>query len=325
MNRLLRSRIGQILTIALSALTVAGWSPGAQAVVTVTNVFSTQFERSEGYDPAFELVGQHDWLRYPAAIGANGFITNFVGSQAAYIGLFPPNPKSDSFSVWRPIDYFPPADKQTLVQFSVRMDIEDSFNNQFDSFFWSLYNSWNDLLFTLEFNNDTWAINYLLDGDNNWAYTGHQFTNQVIYTLSVTMDFQANRWSAMLDDRLLLSNQPITTVGSPLNFGDMDAIWSITDPQKPGDNFMIFDDYQVTAEISEPAAAVLSPVGHVGGGQFLLRMMGPVNARYAIDSSPNLVNWTALRTNVLSDGVFDFVDTTAPGMPMRFYRARRVP
>jgi len=301
------------------------WSLTAQASVTTTNVFKTGFEKAEGYDPGFELVGQKSWVRYPSVNGGNGLITNFVGSQAAYLGLFATVPFTNSLSVWRPIDYSPPTDRRAVVKFSVRMDVEDSTNNRFDSFFWSLYNSWNDLLFTLEFNNDTWGISYLLDGNNDWVYTGHQFTNATVYTLSMTLDFQSNRWSAVLDNRLLVTNQPITTVGSPLNFGDLDAIWSIADPRNPGDNFLVFDDYAVTAEITDLPPARIEPLGYVANGQFLLRMTGPANTRYAVEVSPDLVTWTALRTNVLANGTFDFIDTSAAGSPRRFYRGRLAP
>jgi len=54
-------------------------------------------------------------------------------------------------------------------------------------------------------------------------------------------------------------------------------------------------------------------------------MTGPGNARCAVEASTNMVNWTALRTNVLTDGTFDFLDTTSVGKARRFYRGRLVP
>jgi hypothetical protein len=70
----------------------------------------------------------------------------------------------------------------------------------------------------------------------------------------------------------------------------------------------------------------VSPVGRLPDGQFLVRVHGESGGRYAIDISPNLSAWTAVKTNTApADGIIDFIDTTAPGAALRFYRARLVP
>jgi hypothetical protein len=68
---------------------------------------------------------------------------------------------------------------------------------------------------------------------------------------------------------------------------------------------------------------VQPPVAILGGG-YLVRVDGPEGDRYAVEVSPNLTTWTAVKTNVISDGYFDYHDTTV-GLPQRFYRARWVP
>jgi hypothetical protein len=61
------------------------------------------------------------------------------------------------------------------------------------------------------------------------------------------------------------------------------------------------------------------------GGQTSLRLNGQSGSRFAIEASTNLINWTALKTNLVSDGTFDYVDTTATALARRLYRARWVP
>jgi hypothetical protein len=88
---------------------------------------------------------------------------------------------------------------------------------------------------------------------------------------------------------------------------------------------MIFDNYQVTAESASAVTARLASLGRTTDGQFLLRLTGSPGLRYAVETTTNLLQWTVLKTNTLTDGSFDFVDTAAPGLAKRFYRARLVP
>jgi hypothetical protein len=44
-----------------------------------------------------------------------------------------------------------------------------------------------------------------------------------------------------------------------------------------------------------------------------------------VEGTTNLLNWSALKTNVVSGGYFEMVDTTAAGLSQRLYRARLVP
>ena len=44
----------------------------------------------------------------------------------------------------------------------------------------------------------------------------------------------------------------------------------------------------------------------------------------AIETSTNWSQWTSLKTNVATDGSFDFIDTQSPVALQRFYRARLV-
>lgn len=59
---------------------------------------------------------------------------------------------------------------------------------------------------------------------------------------------------------------------------------------------------------------------------FQLRVDGGVNRLCVVEASTNLVNWFAVSTNTCStNGIFDFVDTTSPAGPQRFYRVSGTP
>lgn len=302
-----------------TGLTVHGWG--------ATNVFSTRFEASEGYNGAWTLVGQQGWLG--EGTGGNGLVTNSITGQGqqAYMGYWPPeSTNEDLLVVWRPLRFNPLAANLPVVTFSVLMSIEDSSLNAWDNFRWSVYNAETNRLFSLDFDNYYRDVSYLLDGTNTLAVTPVTFTNGQPYLLTVTMHFASNRWSATLNGQLIATNLPITTVGVELTLGEIDALWLIYDPTSPGDNYMLFDNYQIIAENPGlPPQPRIQLLGHTGNGQTLLRLTGQSGARFAIDTTTNFATWTPLKTNVSSDGYFDLIDTPATTAPQRYYRGRWVP
>jgi hypothetical protein len=201
----------------------------------------------------------------------------------------------------------------------------DSFNTNYDNFYWSVYNAQGDPLITLDFDNYDLGIYYLLDGTNDFVWTGQTFVNDDTNTLVMTMNFPQNSWSATFDGVVLVTNQPITTIRAPLNLGDVDAVWTVYDTNAPGDNYMLFDNYRITAEVIPPPAPRLEALGRFGDGQFLLRVLGQSGERFAIEATTNFTQWTALKTNVITDGFFDYVDSSAPAFSRRYYRARWAP
>jgi hypothetical protein len=314
-SRLFRQQFLRALglpTIALVALTSAFAAP--------TNVFFTQFEPGQGYSTNFDLVGQGGWLGQ--GTGGNGIVSNYIAGQGlqAYIGFAAPNPGEDYFVAYHPLNFNPLAAKQPIVKFSVLMSIEDSTNGNYDNFRWSVYNTQVERLFSLDFDNYSTNVSYKLDGTNVLVATGVSFAPGSNYTLLVTMNFAANRWSATLNNALLATNLPITTTGATLDVGDIDAEWLIYDINAPGDNYMLFDNYRVTAEPLQ-----IDFLGRTVEGWALLRVFGPDGSRWAVEGTTNLLNWTSLKTNVVSGSYFDMVDMTAAGLKQRLYRARLVP
>lgn len=296
----------------------------APTFAVTTNVYSTQFETTQGYNINLNLDGQAGWRG--SGTGGNGLITNAIPGQgqSAYIGYDAPDPADDSLVIWKPINFNAVAAGYPVVSFSTQMRIEDSTNSFYDIFRWSIYNTQGDRLFSLDFDNDFLDIGYLLDGANQIVFTTNKFVNATTYTLMVTMDFASNRWSASFNNAVIATNQFITTTNAPLNLGDVDAVWlvnQISGTNAPGDNYMIFDNYTITAEM--PPAQVQF-LGRTGEGWSLLRVNGQANSRWSLDATTNFVNWIALKTDVITGTHFDHVDTTSAGLPRRYYRARLV-
>lgn len=319
------------LSFRALALAIGLWVTPWAGLAGVQVLYETGFEYSEGFDAAYELPGQAGWVGFPYdtnsfAVNSSGIISNTVAapSQEAYVGFFTPNPLRNFVSVWKPVNYVPTT--EPLVSFEVLMTITSSSASHpnLDNFRWSVYNIEGNRLFSVDFDNYYLDVSYQLDGEFTNVVTGQRFTNDTPFRFSLTMDFQSNRWSAAIDGGTFLTGLPITTTNAPLNLGDVDAVWAIYEPSGPGDNYMVFDDYRITAAPVGIDSARLERLGFAGPA-FVLRLHGPDECRYAIEVTTDLVTWMPLKTNVVTGGYFDYVDTNPNSDSLRLYRARFVP
>jgi len=307
---------------------VAAVAQASQPAPTV--IYATGFEVSEGYSAADELrplEGQMGWEAEGS--GGNGLVTNFFGGwgQQAFIGFAPPlAPKYEFLNLWRPVGFTPPDTSQSVVKFAVLMLIADSSrtNGQYDDFRWSIYNTAGSRLFSVDFDNARAEVFYSLDDQQGFRTTGFSFRNEVWYDLAITMNFARNNWTASMNGLVIVDSQPITTVNARLDFGDADAVWAIRTKGWPGDNYMLFDDYWVTLEPTATIPPVLEVVGRRPDGQFEFFVHGERNAAYAIEVTTDLVQWFPLTTNLLANGLWRYLDSTAPTYPWSIYRARQV-
>src|SRR5438552_5724475 len=329
-----RRRAAVVRPLFFAAFFLLQFASAAQ----VSNIYSTGFESSEGFDIRYTLMGQGGWTGSDTNGNGNGIVKDYFansnaiqqpfGRQQAYIGLFPLTDTNGTLNVWRPLNFDPLATALPIVNFSVTMSIYDSFavNNR-DCFRWSIYNTNNggERLFTLDFDNTTTEINYELD-DEHFVFTDALFENGDQnggdYDLVVTMNFADNLWSAWLNDEQIVDRKKMTTKGLALNLGDIDAVWVNATLGKPGDNFMAFDNYTVTAE---PYPFWLDTIGRLNNGTFLLRLTGEPGRQYDIEVSEDLNDWSLLDPQTVSPGGTVIVDDpTASGYKQSFYRARLV-
>lgn len=290
-------------------------------------IYTSGFEVSEGYssaDAGEPLWEQEGWVAEGS--GGCGLVDEFFPGygQQAYLGYSPPAYKDEFLTLWRPFDVVCPPPGRPVVMFEVLMQVVDSTNHEYDDFRWSAYNTTGQRLFTLDFDNSRAEISYALDDDAGFQYSGFVFSNDAIYHLQILMNFQRNNWIAIMNGQVVVDSQPITTSGARLDLSDMDAVWAIRRKGHAGDNYMLFDEYRVTALAVPAIPPVLEVVGMDSEGQFELLLHGERGLSYAIDVTEDFVTWHSLATNTVADGTWWFLDTTAPSYPVSFYRARQV-
>ena len=259
-----------LLGLLLLAPTFSAPRVAAQ-VPTPVILYRTEFEFAEGYRTSADLAGQNNWVA--AGTGGSGILTNALPGQGqqAYVGFTPPTAPDDYVALFRPLNFTPLESGLPLVRFTVLMNVNDSTTGGRDSFRWSVYTTNATRLLTLDFDNETLGICYQLEAGTNFISTGYSFTNHATYRLEVILNFQRNRWSALLGETEIVTLQPITTRNTPLTLGDIDAVYFVHNPAMPGDNYLIFDDYTVAAEPIANTSPVLVPVAYDRAGPFTFR------------------------------------------------------
>lgn len=217
------------------------------------DLYATDFESfTIGGD---RIIGTDGWSSTHFGGGSSGIVQSAAfGSRAAYVGL---NPTADALvSVWRPVGAVPVMGFTSNVQFSVDLAVIDSTpgNGKRDAFFFILYNASGQLLAALNFDNAGQRI-YRYDGA---TYTDvGAFVRGTRYTLTASINFDANTWSAALDGTPLFSDRSLHTQGRSWSLGFISASWLISTPGASGDNCLVFDNYRLTA-LNPPAPPVVT-------------------------------------------------------------------
>lgn len=325
-----------VLALATSPCDAVDWPPGSRIL------YETGFEPFEGFSPDFDLAGQGGWIGFATDLGANtvalggnglmaGPIDGFSG-QAAYIGFNAPTATAD-FNLWHPVNLMPAGDLFPLVRFTVSFQIEASSEGQIpDAFRWSVYNTAEKRLFSIDFDNASREIGAILDdGTAGQAPavrpSGFLFRNGEPYDLELSLNFQRNVWAASINGHEVFQGLPITTKNSALNLGDVDAVWLIRTPGQAGDNFMIFDDYRLVAVPLEELPPALEPIGFVQpGGAFVVRVAGEPGVTYQLQVL-DAGEWQPVAQGIAQspDGHVDLEDTTAGDWMDGIYRAVSIP
>ena len=306
-------------------------------------LYETGFETFEGFQADQDLIGQGGWVGFAGDLagkttdpGGNGVLAQplagFAG-QYAYIGYTAPNSTAD-FSLWRPIQFKPTSTPLPLARFQVTFQIQDSTQAAayFDSFRWSVYSTTEHRFLSLDFDNETMSVNYILDdakGQNPppIVSTGFTFEPGQPYDLEIDLNLQRNRWTARINGRTVVDSLPITSVGEALTLGDIDPAWVILTPGKPGDNFMVFDDYRVSAIPLSDIPPRLEPVGLLHTGAFIIRIHGEPGVTYDLEaaqwkgSGPIVWEPIASGTAQSPGGTLDLQDSAAGTRTHRVYRA----
>ena len=285
-------------------------------------IYKTGFEIEEGFNPQYTLIGQNGWTGEGSAW--NGLTVDeifFPGfGQQAYIGYSNITPVTTASVVWRPLNY-QITSNYPVIKFSVIFQIKDSSNGHYDDFRWSVYNTNDQRLFSIDFDNETLNINYSLDTAGEFYSTGYSFFNYGLYRLTIAMNFPRNRWIAEINDVQVTPSLPMTTKGYALSLGDIDASWVLHDTNNPGNNYMIFDEFIVTAEtiVNPPQLKITK----TSTNSTELKLYGEPAVEYVIQTSTNLLQWTDFSTNtVLPSGAITFTNLPSGTDAFRFFRGK---
>jgi hypothetical protein len=96
------------------------------------------------------------------------------------------------------------------------------------------------------------------------------------------------------------------------------------DNTKFGDNYLLFDDFRVVADVAAPLPCQIQLRQFLDNGDLLLQLAGEPGRSYALDATSDWATWVALGTNTPTSGGALFVDPGAQGRPLQFYRGRAV-
>ncbi len=207
-------------------------------------VYETHFESSEGYLNDFPLSLQNGW--FLTGFDSSGLVNDFFPRRGnhAFIGFDASNAEDAIFSsIFHRIPFCPVGNES--LQISLEMAIYDSKNEEPDVFSWTIYNSDDQPLFSIDFFNSTLEINFDLHDGNGLRSTSRFFNNFSIFHLDIYTNFLENKWSAMIDSELIIDDHPIATSGMVRDLLILEASWSFLNPNLPGDNYMVFDDIHI--------------------------------------------------------------------------------
>lgn len=82
---------------------------------------------------------------------------------------------------------------------------------------------------------------------------------------------------------------------------------------------------QATVTLVDDDAFWLTGLGFTEAGAFRLRLTGPAGGRVLLQTSPDLSDWSDLKTLDNPTGTTEYEDATAAGNDVRYYRARSAP
>jgi hypothetical protein len=218
-------------------------------------LYATDFETFS--DGAGEVVGTDGWRGVRVNSEVQGIIDGLGGSgKAAYIGLLTPTNRSGT--MFRPLNFAPIAQARPIVSFSADVGVFDSTNDRYDLFAVSLYNQAGQYLAGIWFNNADLTI-FGANGASARFTTPLKFEPDSMIRLDATVNFLANTWSAAWGGVPLFDNKPFNVDSRTLDLAYVTFDWLVSDANlaNAGDNFLLIDNFSVSASLGLKAPAIV--------------------------------------------------------------------
>ncbi len=309
----------------------------AASIVTLRageiELFYTDFEHHPNGDDM--LVGIDNWIGNSVGTGSHGIDDGLIPAlgKVAFIGFS--QPSATFVSVMRRVDFNPLANAAPKVRFECFLGIEDSTNGMRDSFFITVRNIAGQALANLRFINSnasqTLSVARLNGAGQQFPTTTTLFRGQ-LYFFSAIIDFAGNRWSTYLDGIPIFTDEVFHGGARSLDLGSVAAEWQLGTQLTAnyGNNFMIFDEWTITAIEAGTVPFVIDRIERAPSGMRKITWIAEPRFSYQLEYSNNLVLWKNDLPGSFVPGVsvrteLTFEDTSVfeEGIP-RYYRVRRV-
>ena len=271
-------------------------------------LYETDFENfTPGAD---NLVGTDGWVATVTGQELHGIDDEIISGlgNSAYLGFFRPASNStQTVTVFKPLTYDPIAAGEPIVEFETLIGIaasKDDPDTQFvdestreDRFLLTVYNIDGEPLASVIY--DTRSNTFGLYRNNGSASfdTGFEFVIDEPQFLYFAIDMENNTWSATLDGAPIFTNALFNGTGRDRTLGTIAAEWNITNRFNPGDNWMLFDDWIVTAKartttFTEPFE--IKKVERTADQKIQFTYPADAGCTYTVQSSTDLKTWRDL-------------------------------
>lgn len=273
-----------------------------------------------------KLVGTGGWLGTNKGEGVHGVDDSAIPrlGKAAFLGFNPPS--TNYVTVYRPLEAQKVPPVGAIVEFTTTLAVADSSNGGFDRFLITVYNTEDDFLAAVLLDNTLvdfgiWASDGDFDTDTSVAYE-----TDVLFDLRVVIDLARNKWSAYMDGGVVFKDWTFTASTVRRDLGGIAAEWEIVNTRRPGDNWLLFDNWKIASAEALPPAAIPAQWASYErfGKDFVLRWNLPANQAYQVEYSLDLKSWLSdlPGSKIPASGApreITFTDV-APSTPRRFYR-----
>ena len=171
------------------------------------------------------------------------------------------------------------------------------------------------------------TIDYYLNVPTNGIYEVYAFTvvsgNRATNAPYVCFDAYGNATTNRINQTLTANTRWIK-LGDYLLAPGRQRVAQLSNQGVPAGQNTSADALMISLNRRLSEKPTLTHFGVATNGQFPLRLGGNVGQRLRIESSTNLINWTAL-TNITLPGALGIVYVTTTNTPFRFYRAALAP